>query len=123
MTALEGIAPYGSLRDPKLMEAERVADADDAAERAAVLATHRGEGLTLFRVVSDLHSGRILGEYGFLLMDGAALVLLLLTGSGLHNWLITRKSRNGMVVGSTMAEGDVAASAIHVRTVEPSEPS
>jgi hypothetical protein len=85
-----------------------------AAEREAVLESHRGEGLTRFRVVSDLHSGRILGEYGFLLMDAAALVLLLLTGSGIHNWFTTRKPVAGPLVDP---------SPIQVQTAEPSEPS
>ena len=58
--------------------------------RRAVLASFRGEGLPLGRVIADLHSGRILGSSGYLLMDGAALVLLLLTGTGFYNWRRTR---------------------------------
>jgi len=64
-------------------------------ERRAVLASFRGEGLPLARVVADLHSGRILGSLGYLLMDGAALTLLLLTGSGFYNWARGRRSPTG----------------------------
>lgn len=60
-------------------------------QRRAVLASFRGEGLPLGRVIADLHSGRILGSFGSLLMDGAALALLLLTGTGLYNWWRARR--------------------------------
>jgi len=59
-------------------------------QHRAVLASFRGDGLPLSRVIADLHSGRILGSSGYLLMDGAALVLLLLTGTGFYNWRRTR---------------------------------
>ena len=60
-------------------------------QRRAVLASFRGEGLPLGRVIADLHSGRILGSFGSLFMDGAALVLLLLTGTGFYNWWRVRR--------------------------------
>lgn len=46
----------------------------------------RGRGLTLERVLLDLHSGRIFGEYGVYLMDAAAVALLWLSGSGFWVW-------------------------------------
>jgi uncharacterized iron-regulated membrane protein len=46
----------------------------------------RGSGLSLERVLLDLHSGRILGEAGVWLVDAAALLFLLLAGSGLWLW-------------------------------------
>ncbi len=46
----------------------------------------RGKGLSLERVVLDLHSGRIFGAYGNYVMDAAALGLLWLSGSGLWVW-------------------------------------
>lgn len=55
-------------------------------ERAALLRAYRGKGLKLERVVLDLHSGRIFGEYGIYLMDAAALALLWLSLSGLWVW-------------------------------------
>ena len=46
----------------------------------------RGKGLTLERVLLDLHSGRLFGQYGVYVMDAAALALLWLSGSGLWVW-------------------------------------
>jgi len=101
-----GVAPDGRLiaetatgvfrADAELLDWERtsadatrwsVAGAPPAALQEAVLRRFRGEGLPLSRVLLDLHSGRIFGRYGFLLMDGAALILLLLTGTGIYNWM------------------------------------
>jgi uncharacterized iron-regulated membrane protein len=48
--------------------------------------TWRGSGLSLERVLLDVHSGRILGEAGVWLVDAAALLFLLLAGSGLWLW-------------------------------------
>ncbi len=47
---------------------------------------YRGKGLTLERVLLDLHSGRIFGEYGVFVMDAAGLALLWLCGSGFWVW-------------------------------------
>ena len=55
-----------------------------------ILRVYRGHGLPWERVVLDIHSGRILGSWGPYLMDGAALVLLILVISGLYNWVIRR---------------------------------
>lgn len=46
----------------------------------------RGKGLSLERVVLDLHSGRIFGSLGIYVMDAAAIGLLWLSGSGLWVW-------------------------------------
>lgn len=46
----------------------------------------RGNGLNLERVVLDLHSGRIFGQYGIYLMDAAAIALLWLSFSGWWVW-------------------------------------
>jgi hypothetical protein len=51
--------------------------------RGAILREFRGEGLPRTRVIADLHSGRILGDYGPWLMDGSALIFLLLVASGI----------------------------------------
>lgn len=48
----------------------------------------RGEGVTLERLVLDLHSGRLLGgSWGVLLIDLAALLMLLLVITGVWLWL------------------------------------
>ena len=51
----------------------------------------RAQSLPLSRVLLDLHSGRIFGPWGPLLMDGAAIFQLLLSLSGFYNWYATRK--------------------------------
>jgi hypothetical protein len=51
----------------------------------------RGNGLSMERVVLDLHSGRIFGKYGHYLMDAAALALLWLSCSGLWVWWSRRR--------------------------------
>jgi hypothetical protein len=51
-----------------------------------LLESFRGRGLTLERVMLDLHSGRIFGEFGIYVMDAAAVALLWLSGSGLWVW-------------------------------------
>lgn len=53
---------------------------------AVLLESFRGRGLTLERVLLDLHSGRIFGEYGTYIMDAAAVALLWLSCSGLWVW-------------------------------------
>lgn len=49
--------------------------------------SYRGHGLPLERVILDLHSGRILGQGGVLLMDATAILLLFLSGSGIWLWV------------------------------------
>ncbi len=49
--------------------------------------------LSLDRILLDLHTGRILGDWGIYLMDAAAIILLLLTFSGIYNWY--RSPRRG----------------------------
>jgi hypothetical protein len=61
--------------------------------RLAVERHLKGEGLPLERVVLDLHSGRILGTAGVLLMDAAALILLFSAASGVWLWLRHRLRR------------------------------
>lgn len=46
----------------------------------------RGNGISMERVILDLHSGRIFGRYGIYLMDAAAIALLWLSLSGLWVW-------------------------------------
>jgi hypothetical protein len=53
---------------------------------------YRGYGLTLERILLDLHSGRILGHAGVLLVDAAAVLFLLLAISGIWLWSRRRAS-------------------------------
>ncbi len=56
--------------------------------RERLLRAWRGQGLSLERVILDLHSGRILGAAGVFVMDAAAVLLLLLAFSGSGIWIV-----------------------------------
>lgn len=60
--------------------------------RSALREQWRGTGLTLERVLLDIHSGRILGGWGVYLVDLAAVLFLLLALSGLWLWSRRRAS-------------------------------
>ncbi len=61
----------------------------------AITRVYRGEGLSLERLLLDLHSGRIFGSIGVLVYDLLALALGFLSISGLVLWF--RSRRNGKV--------------------------
>lgn len=48
---------------------------------------YRSQFLTLERIILDAHSGRILGLFGVLIMDVVAILLILLSLSGIYIWL------------------------------------
>ncbi|MFV1973693.1 MAG: PepSY domain-containing protein [Thiohalobacterales bacterium] len=54
--------------------------------RSALQQAWRGTGVTLERVLLDLHSGRILGSRGIYLVDAAAVLFLVLAISGVWLW-------------------------------------
>ena len=60
-------------------------------EKENLLIAYRGNGLKLERVILDLHSGRIFGQYGVYVMDAAAIALLWLSLSGLWVWNSRRR--------------------------------
>lgn len=62
------------------------------AESSAILQAFQGGGVSLYRVLLDLHSGRLFGWGGRTAMDLTALAILLLVSSGIAGWL--RKSRH-----------------------------
>ena len=61
--------------------------------KQAITRSYRGEGLSLERLLLDLHSGRIFGSVGVLVYDLLALALGFLSISGLIVWI--RSRRNG----------------------------
>lgn len=63
---------------------------DDAATEA-ILEAFQGGGVSLYRVLLDLHSGRLFGWGGRTAMDLSAVAIIILITSGIGGWL--RKSR------------------------------
>lgn len=61
-------------------------DSLDRELKAYLLHQYQGDGLPWERVLLDLHSGRILGYFGVLLMDLAAILLIFLTLTGTWMW-------------------------------------
>jgi len=60
--------------------------------RAALQRAWRGTGLSLERILLDLHSGRVFGSRGVYLMDAAAVLFLCLAITGLWLWSKRRTS-------------------------------
>lgn len=52
-----------------------------------LLSGYRGRGLPFSRVLLDIHTGRILGSWGSFAMDAAAIIMMVLVATGIHNWL------------------------------------
>jgi hypothetical protein len=63
----------------------------DAAAANAILDAFQGGGVSLYRVLLDLHSGRLFGWGGRTVMDLSAIAIIILILSGIGGWL--RKSR------------------------------
>lgn len=61
--------------------------------RRRLARAYRGQGLTLERVLLDVHSGRILGHWGVWLVDAAAVLFLFLAATGFYMWLTARSVR------------------------------
>lgn len=62
--------------------------------RAELLDSFQGDGVPLYRVVLDLHSGRLFGWPGRTLMDLSAVAVIILVSTGLVTWLRTTRGRN-----------------------------
>lgn len=54
-------------------------------EYQSVLVDWRGRGLSMTRVLRDIHTGRFFGSIGVFIVDLAGIALLLLAGTGLYN--------------------------------------
>lgn len=52
----------------------------------SILELYRGKGLNLERVVIDLHSGRLLGDWGIYFTDFIAILMIFLASSGFWIW-------------------------------------
>lgn len=62
-----------------------------AADQNQLRRDYRDGILPMERVLLDLHSGRILGRYGPLLMDAAAIIMMILAISGFLMWMKRRR--------------------------------
>ena len=78
-------------RDKESVEFWSVATPPDAAEMAALEAAWRGRGVTVERLLLDLHSGRIARAAGPWLVDLIAVLLIVLSVSG----IVLSRVRNG----------------------------
>ena len=64
----------------------------DAQQQEKIKQSYRGNGLTLERLILDLHSGRILNaSWGIYIMDISAMIMLMLGISGTWVWLIRKR--------------------------------
>ena len=61
-----------------------------------VMSLYRGSGLTLERVLMDLHSGRLLGRWKVIIVDIVSLLLILSAVSGVSMWYKKRKMLAGL---------------------------
>jgi len=62
-----------------------------AMRQAALI--YRSQFLTLERIILDAHSGRIFGLFGVIFMDAVAVLLILLSLSGIYIWLRYARSK------------------------------
>lgn len=67
-------------------------EVSDSLKATAELA-YRAKFLTLERIILDAHSGRIFGLFGVLFMDAVAILLILLSLSGIYIWLRYARSK------------------------------
>ena len=51
-----------------------------------ILAQYRGTGLTIERILLDLHSGRVIGGWGIYLIDLIALLFIIIVITGIWMW-------------------------------------
>lgn len=59
----------------------------------SIMQDFQGQGVSLYKVILDLHSGRIMGSFGPYIMDLAAICLIFLCITGLMNRKRTAKDR------------------------------
>ena len=63
--------------------------------RQAITRHYQGDGLSVERLLLDLHSGRVFGPLGILVYDLLALAIAFLALSGLVLWFRNRRNGNG----------------------------
>ncbi|MFT5297722.1 MAG: hypothetical protein ACI9YH_003761 [Colwellia sp.] len=78
-----------TLVEPKWITSE----AGTSSELAAASTQYQSQFLNWERVILDAHSGRIFGDYGVILMDLVAFMLILLSISGIYMWIKYSKKK------------------------------
>lgn len=78
-----------TLVEPKWITSE----AGTESESAAASTKYQSQFLNWERVILDAHSGRIFGDYGVILMDLVAFMLILLSISGIYMWVKYSKKK------------------------------
>jgi hypothetical protein len=81
--------PISPIIEPSWITAQTVSLQEE--QRAAL--AYRSQFLTLERIILDSHSGRILGLFGVLFMDAVAILLVLLSLSGIYIWVRYARAR------------------------------
>ncbi|MFT5756053.1 MAG: hypothetical protein ACI9LM_000765 [Alteromonadaceae bacterium] len=72
-----------TLKEPSWLEQSKASDK----KIIQAIELYRSQFLTWERIIVDAHSGRILGSVGVVIMDIAAILLILLSLSGLYIWI------------------------------------
>ncbi|MFB0998985.1 MAG: PepSY domain-containing protein, partial [Colwellia sp.] len=78
-----------TLIEPKWITSEAVTPS----ESKVASTKYQSQFLSWERVILDAHSGRILGDYGVILMDIVAFMLILLSISGIYMWFKYSKKK------------------------------
>lgn len=89
-----GFTPAGVAFSPESLVWPRPTQPSDA-ELETLNRQYRGRGLTVERLLADIHSGRVVGIAGPLLMDALAILLIVLSISGLILWARNGGRENG----------------------------
>ncbi|MBL4900163.1 MAG: PepSY domain-containing protein [Colwellia sp.] len=78
---------YWQAISPLLEPVWITAQSSSLQEKQQASLAYRAQFLTLERIILDAHSGRILGLVGVLFMDAVAILLILLSLSGVYIWV------------------------------------
>jgi uncharacterized iron-regulated membrane protein len=86
---ISGFVPGTDIPDIAWAQSSAVPDA----LLTALQGHYRGRGLSIERVIADIHSGRIVTITGPYLMDAVAILLIILSITGVVMWLRPRKKK------------------------------
>jgi len=81
--------PISTIAEPKWISQNQAT----TEERLLAISQYKSHFLTWERIIVDTHSGRFFGRFGVLVMDVVAILLILLSVSGLYIWLRYAKGK------------------------------